>query len=200
MSHAASPRRSTRTLLRAISAIVLTAQVLFPTAPPSVGRTDAYARAAGNRKPVAVQIGREVFRTTWPAQVLNVYADGIDGHDIAGLRISGVHFHHQLTRDEFFAEIADLVQRTFAAAPLDEVDLWVSVPLSVGKGVVVAGDLAKPTFRTVFTISVRRGQSTGELLQRLRQGQGVFWDQDWEKSALKHIAAPSGSNHAGNHF
>ena len=174
-------------MLRVISvlALALTAQVLFPTAPPSVGRTDAYARAAGNRKPIAVKIGREVFRTTWPAQVVNVYADGIDGHDIAGMRVSGVHFHHPLTRDEFLTEIADLTQRAFAAAPVDEVDVWVSVPLNVGKGVVVAGDLAKPTFRTVFTVSVRRGESANALLQRIRRGDGVFWDQDWERSALK---------------
>lgn len=172
-------------MLRVISALALVAQVLFPTAPPSVGRTDAYARAAGNRKIVAVQIGRQVFRTRWPAQVVNVYADGIDGHDIAGLRVSGVHFHHPLTREQFLTEVTDLIERTFAAAPIDEVDLWASVPLSVGRGVVVAGDLAKPTFRTVFTISVRRGESAGALLSRLRRGDGVFWDQDWERTALK---------------
>jgi hypothetical protein len=159
--------------------------VLFPTAPPGVGRTDAYARAAGNRKTVAVQIGRSLFRTRWPAQVLNVYADGIAGHDVAGLRVSGVHFHHPLTHAEFFTEVSNLVAGAFAAAPVQEVDLWVSVPLNVGKGVVVAGDLAKPTFRIVFTVSVRRGESAGALLQRIRRGDGVFQDQDWERAALK---------------
>lgn len=134
---------------------------------------------------MAVQIGQGLFRTAWPAQVVNVYADGIAGHDVAGLRLSGVHFHHPLTRDEFFTEVADLVQRAFASAPVEEVDLWVSVPLNVGKGVVVAGDLAKPTFRTVFTVSVRKGESANALLQRLRRGDGVFRDQDWERTALK---------------
>jgi hypothetical protein len=172
-------------LLKVISALALVAQVLFPTAPPSVGVTDAYARAAGNRKPIAVKIGRELFRTTWPAQVVNVYADGIAGHDVAGLHLSGVHFHRPLSRAEFLTEVYDIVERAFAAAPVEEVDVWASVPLNVGKGVVVAGDLAKPTFRTVFTVTVRREESAAALLRRMQQGQGVFWDQDWERTALK---------------
>lgn len=171
-------------MLRVISAVALIAQ-LFPTAQPGIDRTDAYARAAGNRKSLAVRIGTALFANEWPAQVMNVYADGIAGHDVAGLRISGVHFHHALTPDQFAAEVVDLVARTFAAAPVDEVDVWASVPLSVGKGMVVAGDLAKPTSRVVFTVSVRRGESAGALARRLRAGQGVFWDQDWKQSILK---------------
>jgi hypothetical protein len=174
-------------LLKVISAFILLAQVLFPTAPPSVTATDAYARASGNRKGLAVTIGRALFRTEWPAQVLNVYADGIDHHNVAGLHISGVHFHHPLSRAQFISEIGDLVERAFAAAPIEEVDVWASVPLNVGKGVVVAGDLAKPTFRTVFTVSVRRGEGTASLLSRMRGRDGVFWDQDWAKSALKEV-------------
>jgi hypothetical protein len=172
-------------LLKAISELILVAQVLFPTAPPGVDRTDAFARAAGNRKAIAVKIGQALFATRWPAQVVNVYADGIPGHDIAGLHLSGVHFHHPLTRTQFIDEIAGLVRRTFTVAPVEEVDVWASVPLGVGKGVVVAGDLAKPTFRVVFALSARRGESTESLLQRMRRGRGVFWDQDWERTALK---------------
>ncbi len=132
-----------------------------------------------------MKIGRTLFATEWPAQVLNVYADGYQGHDVAGLRVSGVHFHHMLSRDEFISEIADLVQKAFATAPIDEVDVWASVPLRVGKDVVVAGDIAKPTTRTVFTVSVQRGESASSLRQRLQQGHGVYWDQDWTRSALK---------------
>lgn len=172
-------------MLKVISALILVAQVLFPTAPPGVDRTDAFARASGNRKPIAVRIGQALFATRWPAQVINVYADGIAGHDIAGLHVSGVHFHHPLTRAQFSGEIAGLVSRTFAVAPVEEVDVWASVPLGVGKGVVVAGDLAKPTFRVVFTLSARRGESANSLLRRMGQGSGVFWDQDWERTALK---------------
>lgn len=181
-------------MLKAISALILIAQVLFPTAKPGVDRTDAYARASGNRKPLAVKIGQALFSTEWPAQVLNVYADGIPGHDIAGLHVSGIHFHHALSREQFMGEIADLVSRTFAIAPVEEVDVWTSVPLDVGKGVVVAGDLAKPTYRLVFTVSVRRGERAGALLARMRQGDGVFWDQDWERKAFNTFAAPTRSN------
>lgn len=171
-------------MLKVISALILIAQ-LFPTAPPGVDRTDSYARASGNRKPIAVRIGSDLFRTEWPAQVVNVYANGISGHDIAGLHVSGVHFHHPLTQAEFISEIGSLLQRAFAAAPVEEVDVWASVPLTVGKGVVVAGDLAKPTFRTVFTVSVRRGESADSVLRRMQRGDGVFWDQDWKRIAFK---------------
>lgn len=172
-------------MLKVISALALLGQLLFPTAPPGVGRTDAFARAAGNEKRIAVAIGRTVFTTEWPAQVLNVYADGIPGHSVAGLRVSGVHFHHRLTREEFIMEIGALVQRTFRASSVEEVDVWATVPLRVGKDIVVAGDLARPTSRTVFTLSVRSGESAGSFLRRMRQGDGVFWDQEWARTGLK---------------
>jgi hypothetical protein len=172
-------------LLKVISALALLAQTLFPTAPPGVGRTDAYARAAGNEKAVAVTIGRALFTTEWPAQVLNVYADGIAGHNVAGLRVSGVRFHHALTREEYISEIAALVQKTFEASSVEEVEVWATVPLRVGKDIIVAGDLARPTSRTVFTLSVRRGESSTSFIRRMRQGQGVFWDQEWTHTGLK---------------
>ena len=49
------------------------------------------------------------------------------------------------------------MSETFAASPVDEVDIWVSVPLVVGKDVIVTGDLAVPSSRSVFTVSARRG-------------------------------------------
>lgn len=164
---------------------MLIAQVLFPTAPPGVGRADAFARASGNRRAVAVRIGQALFKNEWAAQVLNVYADGFDGHEVAGLRLSGTHFHHALSRDEFMSEVTDLLGRSFAASKVEEIDIWATVPLRVGKDVVVSGDLAVPTWRTVFSLSARRDESTAELLRRMRQGGGVFWDQEWERSALK---------------
>ena len=132
-----------------------------------------------------MKIGREIFRTYWPAQVLNVYADGLGGYRVVGLHVSGVHFHHPISREQFINEVTALVQRTFAASGVDEVDVWATVPLRVGKDIVVAGDLAKPTSRTVFTVSVLRGESIPALDRRIRQGTDVFWDQDWTRSALK---------------
>jgi len=171
-------------LLKVISALVLLAQ-LFPTAPRGVDRLDASARASGNRKDLAVRIGRALFHTQWPAQVLNVYADGFGGHEVAGLRVSGEHFHSALSRDQFVNEIASLVRVSFAAAPVEEVDVWASVPLRVGKDVVVAGDLAKPTARAVFTVSVRRGERMDAFVRRMRAGRGVYWDQEWARTTLK---------------
>src|SRR5437763_14222487 len=98
------------TLLKAISIAAVVVAQLFPTAPPTVDELDANARASGNRKDIAVSIGRALFRTRWPAQVLNVYADGFSGHDIAGLRINGQHFHRALTQGEFEEEVASLVR------------------------------------------------------------------------------------------
>ncbi|HET9392740.1 MAG TPA: hypothetical protein VFO29_04330 [Candidatus Rubrimentiphilum sp.] len=172
-------------MLKAISLAAILVAQLFPTAPPTVDKLDADARASGNRKAIAVTIGRALFRTRWPAQVLNVYADGFAGHDIAGLRVNGEHFHHTLTRSEFEEEISSLARETFAAAPVDEVDIWVSVPLVVGKDVVVSGDLAVPSSRAVFTVSVRRGESGISFIRRLHAGAGVFWDQEWARTALK---------------
>ena len=154
-------------------------------ASPSLAQVDAVARASGNSKALAVRIGRSIFTVEWPAQVINVYVDHIGKRSVAGLKISGSHFHRPLTRRAFTLEIADLVKRAFAAAPVEEVDAWAVVPLSVGKGVVVSGDLAKPTSRTVFTISVRRGEDVGKMRSRMETGRGVFWDQEWARTALK---------------
>lgn len=170
-------------LRRVISAFLAVA--LLSAAPPPVAQIDAFARASGSAKPLAVRIGRAIFATQWSAQVLNVYADGMGSHRVAGLRLSGVHFHRALTRAAFAGEVAELLRRAFAAAPVEEVDVWAVVPLAVGKGIVVSGDLAKPTSRTVFTISVRRTEPAAKILSRMNVGRGVFWDQEWARTALK---------------
>jgi len=152
---------------------------------PSVADLDAHSRASGNRIDIATSVGEQLFSTTWPAQVLQVLANQDGTHIVLGLRVNGVKFHGTLTRDAFDREVMDLVARAFAAAPAaEEVDLWVTVPLSVGKGVVVSGDLAKPTTRTVFTVSVRRGEGTESLAARLRSGANVFLDQEWASTAF----------------
>ncbi len=155
-------------------------------AKPSMAHVDAAARAEGNRKDLAIAVGDRLFLTEWPAQVLNVEANQSGPHVVVGLRVSGVHFHQPMNRQEFDAEIASLVGQVFAAAPsAEEVDVWTVIPLKVPKHEVVAGDLAMPTWRTVFTISVRRGETAPELAARLRQGKEVFVDEDWTRSAFK---------------
>jgi hypothetical protein len=157
---------------------------------PSVADLDAAARSVGNRRDIAERIGESIFRTRWAAQVSQISANQFEKHLIVGIRLWGVKFHHPLTRDQFVDEVVAVVQRAFAAAPAtEEVDLWTSVPITVAKGVVVSGDLAKPTSRTVFSITVRRGESSSALRARVGQGaEDVFWDSVWAKTAFKERA------------
>ena len=146
---------------------------------------DAHSRASGNRIDVATAVGRRIFTTTWPAQVLQVLANQNAGDLVLGLRLSGVKFHSALTRDAFYAEVVALVSRAFAAAPqAQEIDLWVSVPIVVGRDVVVSGDLAKPTTKTVYTVTVQRGESPEKLRARLHGAAGVFLDPAWARDAF----------------
>ncbi len=154
-------------------------------ASPSVADLDARSRASGNRIDIATTVGERLFATTWPAQVLQIIANEMGPHLVVGMRVSGVKFHGTLTRSAFEREIVDLVGQAFASAPAaEEIDVWVTVPLNVGKGLVVSGDLAKPTTRTVFTISVRRSESSSALAARLRSGENVFLDEEWAQSAF----------------
>lgn len=154
-----------------------------------MAHVDAAARALGNRKDVAVAIGDRIFTQQWPVQVLNVEANQMGIHLVAGLRLSGVHFHREMTRASFDAEVEALVAQSFAAAPsVEEVDVWASIPLPKPKGAIVAGDLAMPTWRTVFTVSVRRSEAPSALAERLREGKEIFLDEDWSRSALKSTA------------
>lgn len=167
----------------ALAALALTVPASAKT--PSVAALDAAARAGGSDKPLARKIGSRLFLTEWPVQVLNVYVDSIPGHSVAGLHLSGTKFHHDLSRAQFFGEIATLAQQTFAAAPVEEVDVFTTVPLVVGKDLIVAGDLARPTSKNVFTASIRRGEPRASLLARLGAKNGVFIDEEWARAALK---------------
>ncbi len=145
---------------------------------PGIAELDADARAAGNLKPLAIRIGDRLFATPWPAQVTQVSANGVDGHVVIGVRISGVHFHRALSRSDFEDEVSRVVEQAFAAAPgAEEVDIWASVPIVVGKDMIVSGDLAVPTTKPVFTLSVRRGTDPSH--------DRAFWDEDWARTAFK---------------
>ena len=91
-----------------------------------------------------------------------------------------------MTRAQYLSEIVSLTEKAFAADPaIEEIDLWTSVPIAVGKGVIVSGDLAKPTSRVVYSITVRRGESAAALAARAAGTHGVFWDEEWARSAFK---------------
>ncbi len=153
---------------------------------PSVAALDARARAGGNRKDVAEHVGLAIFATKWSAQVLQIAADGVGDHIVLGVRISGVKFHAPLTRTQFEDEVAAIVARAFAAEPsAEEVDLWAVIPIAVPKGTVVSGDLAMPTTRTVFSLSILRSQARGANLRRAISGKNAYWDEDWARLAFE---------------
>jgi hypothetical protein len=157
-----------------------------PAMQMSVAELDAKARTTGNRLDVAMHVGENLFATTWPAQVMQVSANALDRHVVVGLLISGVKFHRPMTRSEFVGEIMDLVGRVFSNAPsAEEVDVWTSVPIAVGKGAIVSGDMAVPTTRTVFAVSARRGETQAQLLARVRSNSEAFWDEEWSRTAFK---------------
>jgi hypothetical protein len=153
---------------------------------PTVADLDAANRSAGNRKEAAMALGEAVFKTSWPAQVFRVSANGVGTHLVLGIGLYGVKFHRPISQLEFAGEVSELVGRAFTALPdAEEVDVWTVVPITVGKGVIVNGDLAKPTTRTVFTVSVPRGDAAHLLPSRLMNHPGVYWDEEWARVAFK---------------
>jgi hypothetical protein len=156
---------------------------------PSVADLDAVARAAGNRTDIAERIGRSIFVTQWPAEVNQVSANELDDHLIVGVRLWGVKFHRSLTRAEFVDEIGSLARSIFAAAPAaEEVDFWASIPIDVTQSEIVSGDLAKPTSRTVFSLTARRTEPAQSLRERaLQDSDGVFWDDRWVHDAFRPV-------------
>ena len=120
-----------------------------------------------------------------PAQLLQVRCERAGPHADCGLVLSGVKFKRILDRRRWNAEVAALIAGAFAAAgAVDEIDLWATVPLDAGKGVVVSGDFARPTSATVFSITVpRAGRAAARA--RLRSGAGVFIDAAFAAALAK---------------
>lgn len=155
---------------------------------PSIADLDAAARASGNRIDVATHVGESVFGQLWPAEVSQISANEVGKHLIVGVRIWGVKFHRPVSREDFVDEVVAVIGKVFAAAPeAEEVDVWASVPLQVGKNVVVSGDLAMPTVRTVFTLAAYRDESPDRIAARARatNSPDVFWDEEWVRTAFK---------------
>jgi hypothetical protein len=179
-------------------ATLAVAMLAFAVVPPLAARAggseaevDAYARAAGNRRADAVALGTVIFAKARSAQVVKVRVDGAMSHEVAGLVISGVKFHAPLSKSAFTDEVVDLVRTTFAASDVEEVDVWATVPLATAAGAIVSGDMAQPTSRTVFAVSVRRAEGA-DFAARLRRGSDVYWDPAFVASFAR-AAAQGGS-------
>jgi hypothetical protein len=181
-------RRSFVATTFAFAALALVALAPFAArAGGSEAEVDAYARAAGNRHADAVALGTVLFARQRSAQVVKVRIDGAMSHEVAGLVISGVKFHAPLSQSEFTDEVIDLVHTTFAASRVEEVDVWATVPLATEAGAIVSGDMAQPTSRTVFAVSVRRAEGAN-FATRMRRGTDVYWDPAFVASFARSAA------------
>ena len=143
------------------------------------------ARSAGSDLTTARRIAGVLLARPLSAQLLRVRCERVGSHTDCGLVVSGVKFHQPLDLAGWNAEIGELIAGAYAAAPgIDEIDCWATVPLATGRGTVVSGDFAKPTSATVFSITVPRG-SLAAVPNRLRDGQGVFWDPAFRAALAK---------------
>ncbi len=153
---------------------------------PTVADLDAASRAGGNRKELAMRLGDAIFQNEWPVQIFRISADSIGSHVVVGLGLYGVKFHHPITQSEFAAEVSTLVKKAFDTLPdAEEVDVWTVVPINVGKGVIVTGDLAKPTTRTVFSVAVTRKNVPALSVPSLFAPSKAYWDEEWTRTAFK---------------
>jgi hypothetical protein len=144
----------------------------------------ATARARGTDRPTAIAVGRALLARPLPAQLTQIRCEKNGAHRICGLVVSGVKFKHPLDRRGFLAEVRALIKGAFASAPLEEVDLWTTVPLDTGKGSVVSGDLAVATAATVFAITVPL-PALARLDAQLTSGRDIYWDTAFEQSLIK---------------
>ena len=131
-------------------------------------------RAAGSRRAAATALARALLTMQWPATVDQVRIDGVKGHQIAGIVLSGVKFHRRLDANGFLNEVAALIVRSFANSDVEEVDVWATTPISVPKGAVVSGDYAVPAAKTVFSCTVLR-DDLPHLGVLLHTNADVYW-------------------------
>jgi hypothetical protein len=137
-------------------------------------------RAAGSDRPRAEAIVAAILPQRFAAQVLKVRVDGFDRHRVAGITVSGNKFHESLNEARFVAEIAQLVAIAFRDPSIEETDVWATVPLDAGHGAIVSGDLARPTSRNVFTLTVPRARAAD--VAALATSRDAFWDPTFRAS------------------
>jgi hypothetical protein len=86
-----------------------------------------------------------------------------------------------VTQAQFETDARAMALLALSNAPrVTEVDVWATVPEAVAAGTVVAGDLAAPTERTVFSLTLRRDAPAPR----------VFVDKDWA-AGLSQAAMPA---------
>ncbi len=190
-------------VLAAVLAVATAAGVPVSSAvaQPSTVEVNALARAAGNRREEAIKIGRSLLETRGPAQILKIRVDGVGSHQIAGLVLSGVKLREPVDPAGFVEQVIELVEATFEAGDVEEVDVWATVPIPVAPGAIVSGDLAVPTSHPVFSATVRRVDRK-TYAARLRAGEGLYWQPEWRaelEDRSRAARAPDPGKDAPNH-
>jgi hypothetical protein len=161
-----------RRAIRLGVALAAAAAVLLHAAAAPAADLRAELRAAGGDRDTAVRVARALLARPLALQLTRVRCERVGAERFCGLTLSGVKFHRRVDTASFDAEVERLVRGAFATEPLiAEVDLWVTVPLSAGRGAVVSGDFAQPSSATVFATTVPRDD-----VLRAATGKNVFWD------------------------
>jgi hypothetical protein len=169
-------------LRKAISAAVAVAAIVASLGVALAAPVDyrAQARAAGGDRLTALRVARALLAQPLALQLTRVRCESTGADHFCGLTLSGVKFHRHVDTAAFTAEVDGLVRDAFAVDPaIAEVDLWVTVPLDAGKGVVVSGDFAQPSSATVFATTVPRGRAARPVADN------AFWDPKFQAELAK---------------
>jgi peptidoglycan/xylan/chitin deacetylase (PgdA/CDA1 family) len=130
----------------------------------------ARKRIEGNDPAVAERIGISLLREEFREPFEKIRVVTVPAASVAGIMLSGSQLHGRVTPSQFEADARAMAALTLSSAPrVSEVDVWATVPQAVARGTIVAGDLAAPTDRTVFSIAVRRGAPVAR----------AFIDREW---------------------
>jgi peptidoglycan/xylan/chitin deacetylase (PgdA/CDA1 family) len=117
----------------------------------------ARKRIEGNDPAVAERIGISLLREDFREPIEKIRVLTVPAASVAGIMLSGSGLHGPVTETQFETDARSMALLALSNAPrVSEVDVWATVPQAVATGAVVAGDLALPTERTVFSLSLRR--------------------------------------------
>ncbi|MDQ6824645.1 MAG: hypothetical protein M3007_04180, partial [Candidatus Eremiobacteraeota bacterium] len=141
----------------------------------------ARRRIEGNTPQLAESVAVALLARRFAEPIMKVYVLTIPEAAVAGIVLSGVKFHAPVSRNRFMADVREMAKTAFAAAAsLNEIDIWATVPVSVPAGEPVSGDFAVPTSKTVFSSVVtqqRRGLQTSLVWGT------TYWDPRWLQRA-----------------
>jgi peptidoglycan/xylan/chitin deacetylase (PgdA/CDA1 family) len=141
----------------------------------------ARKRVEGNDPAVAERIGVSLLREEFREPIEKIRVLTVPAASVAGIMLSGSDLHEPVTESQFETDARAMALLALSNAPrVSEVDVWAIVPQAVAAGTVVAGDLAAPTERTVFSLALRRGAPATR----------IFVDKAWA-AELSRAALPA---------